>query len=41
MQKENIATLKTAGIDIGADDLFDTSLLDELLEDEPDLKVTG
>jgi len=35
---ENMATLAAAGIDLEADDLFDLSLLDELLEDEPDLK---
>ena len=31
----NIASLKAAGIDIAADDLFDISLLNELYEGEP------
>jgi ABC-type nitrate/sulfonate/bicarbonate transport system substrate-binding protein len=34
----NIASIKAAGIDISADDLFDTTLLDELYAEEPDLK---
>jgi hypothetical protein len=34
----NIASIKAAGIDISADDLFDTSLLDELYAEEPGLK---
>jgi ABC-type nitrate/sulfonate/bicarbonate transport system substrate-binding protein len=41
MKEENIATLKNAGVTISADDLFDTSILDKLLKDKPDLKVTG
>jgi len=41
MQAENIETLANAGIEIEAEDLFDTSLLDELLEEKPELKVTG
>ena len=38
MKDANIASLKAAGIDLKADDLFDTSLLDELLSEKPDLK---
>lgn len=34
---DNIASLKTAGIDIKADDLFDMSLLTELLKEKPEL----
>jgi ABC-type nitrate/sulfonate/bicarbonate transport system substrate-binding protein len=34
---DNIKSLKTAGIDIEADDLFDMSLLTELLEEKPEL----
>jgi ABC-type nitrate/sulfonate/bicarbonate transport system substrate-binding protein len=41
MQDQNIATLKSAGIDITADKLFDTSALDSLLKAKPELKVTG
>ena len=33
----NMKTLEAAGIDIEADQLFDLSLLDELLEDKPEL----
>ncbi len=33
----NIASLKTAGIDITADELFDMSLLTELLKEKPEL----
>jgi hypothetical protein len=32
-----MATLEAAGIDIEAEDLFDLSLLEELLEDKPEL----
>ena len=34
----NITSIKAAGIDITADDLFDTSLIDELYEEDPSLK---
>ncbi len=34
----NIASIKAAGIDIAADDLFDTSLINELYEEDPSLK---
>ncbi|MCW2840315.1 MAG: transporter substrate-binding protein [Aeromicrobium sp.] len=34
---DNIKSLKTAGIDIEADDLFDMSLLTELLKEKPEL----
>ena len=34
---DNIASLKTAGIDITADELFDMSLLTELLKEKPEL----
>jgi len=34
----NIASLKTAGIDISADDLFDMGPLTELLQEKPELK---
>jgi ABC-type nitrate/sulfonate/bicarbonate transport system substrate-binding protein len=36
--EENIATLKLAKVDISADQLFDTSLIDELYKEQPDLK---
>jgi ABC-type nitrate/sulfonate/bicarbonate transport system substrate-binding protein len=35
--EQNLATLAAAGIDIEADDLFDLSLLEELLEEKPEL----
>lgn len=35
--EENLATLAAAGVDIEADDLFDLSLLTELLAEEPEL----
>ena len=35
--EQNIATLATAGIDVAAEDLFDLSLLTELLEEKPEL----
>jgi ABC-type nitrate/sulfonate/bicarbonate transport system substrate-binding protein len=38
MVAANIASIKAAGIDISADDLFDTSLLDDLYAEEPGLK---
>lgn len=38
MKAANIASLAAAGIDLSADDLFDTSLLDEVLSENPDLK---
>ncbi len=34
----NLDTIKTAGIDVTAEDLFDLSLLNELYEEQPDLK---
>jgi hypothetical protein len=34
---QNMATLAAAGIEVEADDLFDMSLLTELLEDKPEL----
>ena len=37
MVEANMTSLKAAGIDIEAADLFDLSLLDELLEDKPEL----
>ncbi len=36
--KDNIASIKAAGIDISADDLFDTSLIDDVYQENPDLK---
>ncbi|WP_084010992.1 ABC transporter substrate-binding protein [Pseudofrankia sp. DC12] len=36
---ENIATLKLAKVDITADQLFDTSIIDELYKEQPDLKT--
>ncbi|GIG28205.1 ABC transporter substrate-binding protein [Cellulomonas marina] len=35
--EQNLATLAAAGIDVEADDLFDLSLLTELLEEQPEL----
>ncbi|MCC2315471.1 ABC transporter substrate-binding protein [Cellulomonas xiejunii] len=35
--EQNLRTLAAAGIDLEADDLFDLSLLTELLEEQPDL----
>ena len=35
--EQNLTTLAAAGIDLEADDLFDLSLLTELLEEQPDL----
>lgn len=35
--EQNMATLEAAGIDIAAEDLFDLSLLSELLEERPEL----
>ena len=37
---QNIETLSAAGIDLAAEDLFDLSLLDELLEEQPDLAAS-
>lgn len=37
LQKESIATLKAAGVDIDAASLFDTTLLDEVYQENPDL----
>jgi ABC-type nitrate/sulfonate/bicarbonate transport system substrate-binding protein len=37
LQEQTIATLKAAGIDVSADDLFDLSLLAEVYEENPDL----
>lgn len=34
----NIASIKAAGIDIAADDLFDTSLIDAVYDEDPSLK---
>jgi hypothetical protein len=38
MIAQNIATLKAAGFDITADQLFDMSLLAEVYEENPELK---
>ncbi|MET0525360.1 MAG: ABC transporter substrate-binding protein, partial [Nocardioides sp.] len=38
MVTANMASLEAAGIDVAAEDLFDTSLLAEVLEENPDLK---
>jgi ABC-type nitrate/sulfonate/bicarbonate transport system substrate-binding protein len=38
MVDANMASLSAAGIDVSAEDLFDTSLLDEVLAENPDLK---
>ncbi len=35
--EQNVATLATAGIDVEADELFDLSLLTELLDEKPEL----
>ena len=37
---ETIDTLALAGIEITAEELFDISLLDEVYEENPDLKTT-
>lgn len=36
---ENIAALKTAKLDIAAADLFDLSIIDEIYQDQPELKA--
>lgn len=38
MIADNIASLKTAGIDITADELFDTTFIEKVYADNPDLK---
>jgi ABC-type nitrate/sulfonate/bicarbonate transport system substrate-binding protein len=38
MVDANLASLAAAGIDVSAEDLFDTSLLDEVLDENPDLQ---
>ncbi|MBZ5740054.1 ABC transporter substrate-binding protein [Nocardioides mangrovi] len=38
MIADNIASIKAAGIDISAEDLFDSSLVNEVYEENPDLK---
>ncbi|MBF4160213.1 ABC transporter substrate-binding protein [Nocardioides acrostichi] len=38
MIQDNLTSLKAAGIDISADDLFDTSFIDKVYEDDPSLK---
>jgi ABC-type nitrate/sulfonate/bicarbonate transport system substrate-binding protein len=38
LMAQNMATLKAAGIDLKADDLFDMSLLKQLYKDDPSLK---
>ena len=37
LQKETVASLATAGIDVSVDDLFDMSLLEEVYKENPDL----
>lgn len=37
---DNMTSLKAAGIDLDAEDLFDMGPLNELLEEKPDLKIT-
>jgi ABC-type nitrate/sulfonate/bicarbonate transport system substrate-binding protein len=36
----NMASLEASGLDLSADDLFDLSLLDEVYEENPDLKTS-
>ncbi|WP_183098078.1 ABC transporter substrate-binding protein [Nocardioides pelophilus] len=38
LQAETVASLAAAGWDVAADDLFDTSLLEEIYEESPELK---
>ncbi|WP_125777063.1 ABC transporter substrate-binding protein [Antribacter gilvus] len=38
MLEQNLATFEAAGIDVTAEDVFDLSLLEELLEEKPELK---
>jgi len=38
--EENIKTLGIAGIDITADKLFDTSVIDEIYKENPELKTS-
>ena len=37
LQQETVASLSSAGIDVGVEDLFDLSLLQEVYEENPDL----
>lgn len=39
--EENVESLRLAGIDVTTDELFDMSLLDEVYEENPDLKETA
>lgn len=39
--EESIATLALAGVKISAEDLFDLSIIDEVYEENPDLKSVG
>lgn len=37
LKAETIASLSAAGWDVSEDDLFDTSIIDEIYEENPDL----
>lgn len=41
LQAETVASLAEAGIEVSAEDLFDTSILDSIYADDPDLKALG
>jgi hypothetical protein len=38
LKKETVASLKAAGWDVSVDDLFDTTIIDKIYKDNPDLK---
>lgn len=38
LQKETVASLKAAGWDVSVEDLFDTTIIDKIYEDNPELK---
>jgi len=39
LQEQTVASLKAAGWDVSVEDLFDTSIIDKIYEDNPDLKA--
>ena len=38
LQEQTVASLKAAGWDVSVEDMFDTSIIDEIYEESPDLK---
>jgi ABC-type nitrate/sulfonate/bicarbonate transport system substrate-binding protein len=39
LQEQTVASLKAAGWDVSVEDMFDTSIIDEIYEENPDLKA--